>query len=117
MLTRSVQLSDEDAEGLRHLLAETGESEEELLRRATVRGIRDLRLELGIRAFKDGRSSGEAAAIAGLPRAIFLETLLDRGVVILGDTPSLGDQLAGLAQGLGDERMAKFARKLQAEPR
>src|SRR3954464_6746648 len=89
MVNKAVQLSEEEAEGLRQLLAETGESEEDLLRRAAGRGPRDLRLEQGIRAFKDGRGSSEGARIAGLPRAHFLETLLDRGVVILDNAPSL----------------------------
>jgi predicted HTH domain antitoxin len=113
MVSKAVHLSEEEAEGLRQLLAETGESEEALLRRATVRGLRDLRLEQAIQAFKGGRSSGEAAEIAGLPRAHFLQMLLDRGVVILDNAPPLDEQLAGLADALGDERMAALVRGLQ----
>ena len=58
-----VQLSEEEAEELRQLQAATGEAKEDVLRRAAVQGIRDLRLEQGIKAFKDGGGSGEAATI------------------------------------------------------
>jgi hypothetical protein len=81
-----------------------------------VRGLRDLRLEQGIRALQDGLGSSEAAKIAGLPRAHFLQMLLDRGIVMIDNEPSLGDQLAGLARIFGDERMAELARDLQAKP-
>jgi predicted HTH domain antitoxin len=116
MVSKAVHLSEEEAEGLRQLLAETGESEEEILRRATARGLRDLRLDQAIQAFKDGRSSGEAAKIAGLPRAIFLDTLLDRGVVVIDNSPPLSEQLAGLARLLGDERTTKSEQVLREKP-
>jgi hypothetical protein len=112
MVSRSVQLSEEEAEGLQHLQAETGESEEEILRRAAVRGLRDLRLEQGIRAFQDGRGSSEGARIAGLPRAHFLETLLDRGIEVLSGPSTMGVELAGLAERLHDKKLAKIARSL-----
>jgi hypothetical protein len=115
MVTRSVHLSDEDAEALRQLQAATGESEEEMLRRAAVQGIRDLRLEEGIRAFKAGMSSGEACVIAGRPRAIFLQELIDRGVELLGPEPSLATQLAALGRALGDDRLVKAAKFLSSK--
>jgi hypothetical protein len=115
MVSKAVHLSEEEAEGLQQLLAETGESEEEILRRATARGLRDLRLEQAIQAFKDGRSSGEAAKIAGLPRAIFLDTLLDRGVEIDGGPSTLGPALAALGRSLGDKRLIKAAEHLAVQ--
>jgi hypothetical protein len=115
MVTRSVHLSDEEAEALRQLQAATGESEEDILRRAAVQGIRDLRLEQGIKAFKNGSGSGEAAAIAGLPRAIFLESLLDRGVEIDGGPSTLGPALAALGRSLGDKRLTKAAEFLASQ--
>lgn len=114
MVIRSVHLSDEDVKALRQLQAVTGESEEDILRRAAVHGIRDLRLEQGIRAFKEGGSSSEAAAIAGLPRAVFFEILLDRGIEVLGPEPSLATQLAELGRRLGDQRLTEAARFLSS---
>jgi len=112
MVTRVVQLSDEDAEALRQLQAETGESEEDILSRAAVRGIKDLRLEQGIQAFKQGLGSGEAAAIAGLPRAVFFEILLDRGVEVDGGPSTFGPALAALGRSLADKRLTKAASRL-----
>jgi hypothetical protein len=110
-----VHLSDDEAEALRQLQAATGESEEEILRRAAVQGIRDLRLEQGIKAFKNGSGSGEAAAIAGLPRAIFLQELIDRGIEMIGPEPSLATQLATLGRILGDERLTEAAKFLTSQ--
>ena len=115
MVIRSVQLSDEDAEALRQLQAVTGESEEDILRRAAMQGIRDLRLEQGIRAFNKGASTSEAAEIAGLPRAIFFETLLDRGVTVLDGPSTLGPALAALGHSLGDDRLTEAARFLSSK--
>jgi len=114
-VSRAIQLSGEEAEGLGLLAAETGKSEEELLRRAAVRGLRELRLEQGIRAFKDGRGSSEGARIAGLPRAHFLETLLDRGVPILDGPSTLGPALAALGASLGDQRLIDAAQTVARE--
>jgi hypothetical protein len=115
MVTRSVHVSDEDAEALRQLQAVTGDSEEEILSRAAAQGLRDLRLEQGIKAFKEGLSSGEAAVIAGLPRAHFFEILLDRGVEVLGPEPSLATQLEALGRSLGDKRLTEAARFLASK--
>ena len=112
MVTRSVQLRDEEAEALRQLQAATGVSEDEILRRAVQQGIRDLRLDEGIRAFKGGLGSGEAAVIAGLPRAIFLQEMIDRGVVILDGEPNLSHVLGELGRRLGDDRMIGAAQAL-----
>ena len=115
MVTRSVRLSDEDAEALRQLQAATDEPEEEILRRAAVRGLRDLRLEQGIKAFKNGSGSGEAAAIAGLPRAVFFEILLDRGIEVDGGPSTLGPALLSLGRSLGDKRLIRAAEFLASQ--
>ena len=111
----SVQLSEEEAEELRQLQAATGESKEDVLRRAAVQGIRDLRLEQGIRAFKEGGSSSEAATIAGLPRAVFLQMLIDRGITLLDGPSTLGPALAELGRRLGDSRLTDAAQDLPSK--
>jgi len=80
-----------------------------------VQGIRDLRLEQGIKAFKNGNGSGEAAAIAGLPRAVFFEILLDRGVTVLDGPSTLGPALESLGRSLGDERLLEAAKFLSSK--
>jgi predicted HTH domain antitoxin len=112
MPTRSIQLSDDEAQGLQRLHDATGEAEDALLERAVLRGLQELRLEAGIQAFKDGRGSSEGAAIAGVPRVVFLEMLADRGVKILDGPSTLATDLADMAQWLGNERLAEAARKL-----
>ena len=112
MRSTSIQLDDNEADGLRALVEATGESEEELLRRAAARGIRDLRLEQGIKAFKNGAGSGEAAMIAGMSRIDFLEILMDRGITMLDSEPSLHDTLQALACRFGDERLTEVARSI-----
>jgi hypothetical protein len=115
MPTRSIHLSDADAEGLEQLHAATGKTEDVLLEQAVLRGLQALRIEEGIRAFKSGLGSSEAAVIAGLPRAVFLHEMAERGVTILDGPSTLAEELAALAQDLGNTRLAAVARKLAAE--
>lgn len=112
MATKSIRLTNQEAAELREYVAVTGEVEAIALKRAALRGLRDLRLEQGILAYLDGRNSSEAAQIAGLPRAQFLQVLIDKGITLLGDPSTLGAELEMLAQRLGDERLAAVASKL-----
>ena len=109
MPTKSIRLSDEEADELQRLLAETGETEELVLRRAALRGIRDLRIEEGIRAFLNGRGSAAAAVVAGMPRAVFLQLLVERDIVLLEGPPSLSRELATLGEALDDARLKRLS--------
>jgi len=112
MPTTSIRLSNDEADELQQLLSETGESEELVLRRAALRGICDLRIEQGIRAFQDGRGSTAAAMITGVPRAVFVQLLSDRDIVILEGPSSMAAEIETLAERLGDTRLAAVARSL-----
>jgi hypothetical protein len=107
MPSKSIQLSEDEADELQRLRAVTGESEEDLLRRAAVRGLHDLRIEQAVLAFENGSGSTEAAKIAGMPRAPFLQLLIDRGVKLLDGPSNLGPTLVELGRRLGDERLIK----------
>src|SRR5687768_15727473 len=100
MQTKSIRLTDEEATSLRAYVAATGEVEASVMKRAMLRGLVELRLEQGILAYLNGEDSAAAAEIAGLPRAGFLQALIDRGIHIL-DGPPLGPQLEFLAEYLG----------------
>lgn len=50
MLTKSIRLTEEEAAELREYLAATGEVEATVLKRAALRGLKELRLEQGILA-------------------------------------------------------------------
>ena len=115
MPTRSIQLSEDEAQGLQHLRDATGESEDRLLERVVLRGLQELRFEAGFQAFRNGRGSSEAAAIAGLPRAIFLYEMSELGITILEGPSTLAEELSALAERRGDTRLAAVARKLAAD--
>jgi hypothetical protein len=117
MPTKSIRLSDDEAQRLRDLGAETGEPESVILRRAALRGLQELRLERGLLAYLDGASSAEGAAIAGLPRAAFLDALAERGIVMLRGPSTLASELDALATLLGNSRLAAAAAKLTESER
>lgn len=115
MPTRSIHLSDSEAEGLQHLHETTGETEDQLLERAVQRGLQELRIEEGIRVFRATGSSSDAAAICGLPRAVLLHEMGERGVVLLEGPSTFAADLAAIARDLDDERLAVVAQKLSVD--
>lgn len=112
MRTKSIRLTDDEAADLQRFVAVTGGVEATVLKRAALRGLKELRLEHGILAFLGGAGSAEAAEIAGLPRAIFLQTLVDRGITILQGPSTVAADLESLGAALGNERLQRVARKL-----
>jgi predicted HTH domain antitoxin len=112
IVTKSIRLTEAEAGELREYVAATGEVEASALKRAALRGLKELRLEQGILAYVGGRSSSEAADIAGIPRAELLQILIDKGVTILEGPSTLASELSFMAEHLGDERLAAAARKL-----
>jgi hypothetical protein len=113
MRTKSIRLTEEEEAQLRTYVEVTGEVEATALKRAAMRGLKDMRLEQGILAFLNQQGSSEAAAIAGLPRAVFLQVLIDKGVTILDGSPSMAEQLETLAEVFDDRRFTDLARKLE----
>lgn len=112
MLTKSIRLTEDEAAQVKEYVTLTGEVEATVLKRAALRGFKEMRLEQGILAYIRGEGSGEAAAIAGVGRAEFLWLLGERGVPLLKDPFAFSDGLEYLAEQLGDERLAAVARNL-----
>jgi predicted HTH domain antitoxin len=112
MRTKSIRLTEEEEAALRQYVQATGEVEATALKRAALRGLREMRLEQGILAYLNGASSSEAAEIAGLPRAIFLQTLIDKGVTILTGPSNLASELRNLAKLFDSPRLAEAAARL-----
>ena len=112
MTERAITLTDEELDELERHSERAGEQQAVALRHAALRGLRELRLERGIDAYTRGESSQVAADIAGLPRAVFLQTLVERGAMLLEVPPSLAQQLRELAGLLGDDRLVAAAGKL-----
>jgi hypothetical protein len=112
MQTKSIRLTDAEVAQLREYIARTGEIEAAALKRAALRGLRELRLEQAILAYLETRDSSGAAKAAGVPRAELLQVLIDKGVTILDGPSTLASELRVMAEHLGDERLAAAARKL-----
>jgi hypothetical protein len=83
-----------------------------VLKRAAGRRLRNLRLERGILAYLEGKSSTDAAIIAGTGRAEFLMLLVEKGIVILDGPSTIQTELEFLASRLENERLALAARSL-----
>ena|SRR5438874_13515378 len=115
MQTKSIEFTDEEAAELRKYIEASGEGEAAALKQAALRGLREMRLEQAFRTYRKGRSSSEAAEIAGLPRAIFLQLMIEHGETLVDENPPLADQLETLAKAFEDERLANAARKLRRE--
>jgi len=114
LITKSIRLTEEEVADLREYLEISGEVEAVALKRAAVRGIRELRLAEAIRVYLDERDSERSARIAGLPRAQFLNVLAEKGVSILDGPSTLASEMDGLARRFGDQRLSKAA--VEAEP-
>ncbi len=113
MLTKSIRLNEEEARDLEELVQATGEVEASVLKRAALRGLRDERLDKAMLLFVNGASSSEAAALARMPRARFLDLLADRGVAILDSPSTVPEELEAVAGLLGDERLAEVAKDVR----
>ena len=113
LTTKSIRLTEEEVADLREYLEISGEVEAVALKRAAMRGIRELRLGEAIRSYLEERDSDHAARIAGLPRAQFLQILTDKGISILDGPSSLASELENLARRFEDRRLAEAAAEVQ----
>ena len=96
MVTKSIRLSDAEAREVATYLSLVGGTEAALLKEATLRGLREIRLSRAVAAYTEGASSSEAARIAGMPRAPFLQALMDRGVAVLRGPSGVEAELEAL---------------------
>ena len=114
MITKSIRLTEEEAASLRRYVELTGEVEANVLKRAALRGLGDLRLERAIARYLETGDSHKAGEIAGIGRAPFLWEAMERGVQILRGPSRMEDTLQALGTELGDERLIAAGRKLAA---
>src|SRR5688572_9483321 len=98
MATKSIRLTEQEDTELRDYLALTGEAEADALKRATLRGLRDLRIERAILTYLDSRDLEQSARIAGLARAELLQALIDKGITVLDGPSTLRLELEELAE-------------------
>jgi hypothetical protein len=96
VVTKSIRLSDAEAGEVAAYLRLVGGTEAALLKEATLRGLREIRISRAVAAYTEGASSGEASRIAGLPRAPFLQLLIDRDLHLLRGAGSVAAELEAL---------------------
>jgi hypothetical protein len=72
-ITKSVRLTPAEVQQWAEFTAFTGETEATAMKRALQRGLQAERLDQAFLAMHRGASTAEAAQIAGLPRAVFIE--------------------------------------------
>lgn len=112
MLTKSIRLTKDEAAELGRYTELTGEVEATALKRAALRGLRELRLEQALLTYLERHNSTAAAEIAGIPRGEFLQIVVDKGITILDGPSTLAEELLGLAEQLDDERLTAAAQRL-----
>ncbi len=81
-ITKSVRLTPAEAQQWAEFTTFTGETEATAMKRALQRGLQAERLDQAFLAMHRGASTAEAAQIAGLPRAVFIEECLDHQVAL-----------------------------------
>jgi hypothetical protein len=87
-ITKSVRLTPAEVQQWAEFTAFTGETEATAMKRALQRGLQAERLDQAFLAMHRGASTAEAAQIAGLPRAVFIEECLDHRIAL--DEPDDG---------------------------
>jgi hypothetical protein len=81
-ITKSVRLTPAEVQQWADFTEFTGETEATAMKRALQRGLQAERLDQAFLAMHRGASTAEAAQIAGLPRAVFIEECLDHQVAL-----------------------------------
>ena len=115
MVTRAIQLTEEEADSLREFAQLAGEDEETALTAAALRGLREYRLDRAFAAYREHGDSYRAAAIAGLPRAAFLWELAEHGEIVLQGPSTIAEDLGALAEETSDARLARAASRLAGD--
>ena len=108
--TKSIRLTEEEARELQDFVARTGAVEATALKHAALRGLREERLDHAVLEYLRQRNSSQAAAVANLSRAEFLNVLVQRGITLLDEPSTLATELENLAEDFGNERLARAAR-------
>jgi hypothetical protein len=88
-----------------------------LLLRAAIRRLRAERIEQAVLLYLDGAGSAEAADLARVPRAEFLDLLASKGVALLDAPSSIPEELEAMGKMLGDDRLTDVAHLLRGRER
>ena len=106
-VTKSVRLTEAEAQELAQLVDGTAYAEAALLRQWILSGMQQFRLTQAIQAYQDGHLDlHQAAEQANLPMAVLLEDLAARKVAVLETSDAFGAGLTALREAFGQEAMA-----------
>jgi hypothetical protein len=112
VLTKSIRLTDDEANELDEVVRLSGEVEASILKRAALRGLREDRLERAVLLYLRGGGTSEAARFARVPRARFIDLLVDKGISVLEGPSSLPEELDHVARLTNDRGLADVAAAL-----
>ncbi|WP_089943593.1 hypothetical protein [Candidatus Entotheonella palauensis] len=105
-VTKSIRLTETEAEDVAQLVEGTAYAEAALLRQWVLEGMQRFRVTEAIRAYQEGRIDLEQAAQqARLPMAIMLNEMADRKVAVLEETDAFGAGLDALRAAFKSERL------------
>jgi hypothetical protein len=105
-VTKSIRLTEAEAEELAHLVAGTAYSEAALMRQWVLAGMQQFRIAEAIRAYQEGHVDiRQAAERAHLPVAVLLEEMAARKVAVLNHPDAFGPGLDTLRKVFGNETL------------
>jgi hypothetical protein len=111
-VTKSIRLTEAEAETLAQLVEGTAYAEAALLRQWVLAGMQQFRLAEAIRSYQDGLLDVRQAAVqAHLPVAVLLEEMAARKVAVLDAPDAFGSGLTALREAFGTEMQG------EADPR
>lgn len=101
-VTKSIRLTEAEAQTLAELVEEHAASESALMRQWVLRGMRQFRIEQAVAAYqRDEVDLRDGAALAGIPIGAFVDELAKRRVAILDDPDIFDREVAALRAAFG----------------
>lgn len=107
-VTKSIRLSEEEAQWIKDLARKEHLSEASIMRRMILKGIEEYRLEKAIRAYADQEISlSEAARFAGLSAREMMAGLEKRGIPLYRSEEAFRSGLSYLAETFGNRKLSE----------
>jgi hypothetical protein len=102
-VTKSIRLTQEEAEEFERLVAQTAYAEAALMRQWVLAGMQQFRVTEAIRAYQEGHADVHAAAErVGLPVAVFVEEMAARKVAVIEDVDAFGPGMKAMQDAFGE---------------
>jgi predicted HTH domain antitoxin len=116
-VTKSIRLTEEEAQQLAELVEGQAASESALMRQWVLRSMRQFRIEQAVAAYQgDEVDLREGAAMAGIPIGVFVDELAERHVAILRDPDIFHKELEELMATFGGPDGQAAVREIFSSP-